>query len=63
MPGGVPELVSQPADTSARGDHRANVPMTTVLTSQPLPQMVSNTLSHLRDGYDILGGELDHVFP
>ena len=37
--------------------------MTTVLTSQPLPQMVSNTLSHLRDGYDILGGELDHVFP
>ena len=34
--------------------------MTTLRASQPaLPQMVSATLSHLRDGYDFLGGEID----
>jgi soluble cytochrome b562 len=34
--------------------------MTALRTPQPaLPQMVSQTLTHLRDGYDFLGGEID----
>jgi soluble cytochrome b562 len=33
----------------------------TMLRAAPpaLPQLVSETLTHLRDGYDFLGGEID----
>jgi hypothetical protein len=36
--------------------------MTTLRASQPaLPPMVSETLTHLRDGYDFLAGEMSHA--
>jgi hypothetical protein len=35
--------------------------MTALRTPQPLPQMVSVTLSHPRDGYDYLAGEMSHA--
>ena len=36
--------------------------MTALRTSQPaLPRMVSETLTHLREGYDFLGGEIAHA--
>jgi hypothetical protein len=36
--------------------------MTDLRTSQPaLPRMVSETLTHLREGYDFLAGEMSHA--
>jgi hypothetical protein len=36
--------------------------MTALRTSQPaLPEIVSETLTHLREGYDVLAGEMSHA--
>jgi hypothetical protein len=35
--------------------------MAALSTSQALPQMVSETLTHLREGYDFLAGEMSHA--